>query len=193
MIIIIIIIIECVIVDGVPLTKLTRQEGLQSNDKWPRKHSTKIKGKGVKNDANQKVKGGLGVIGSRKRCNRGKGTDVGETYDQAVCLDGVDSAESTKVVDKYDISKCIEEIDNCFGESKSGRLRLALARDSNAKTRRLCEATFKCTSIEEIVGVLKSKASLRLYYAGRDNLSDSIKGDGLCSIRTAMVLEQGMY
>ena len=92
MIMIITMIIEYVIVDGVSLTKLTRQEGLQSNDKRPRKRSTKIKGDGVECGANPKLKGRPGVVGGRKRCNRNKGTDVGETYDQAVCLDGVDSA-----------------------------------------------------------------------------------------------------
>ena len=62
----------------------------------------------------------------------------------------------------------------------------------------LLERILRSASESELRDVLKvsegrDQVFFNFFYAGRDNLSDSVKGDGFCSIRNAMILEQGKY
>ena len=121
-----------------------------------------------------------------------KKVGTSEVFDGVICLDGVQSGDvlHTKIALNNDVSECEKEADNCYGESNCGRLRLALACLTKKKSRILFDALLNCTGTGDVVELLKSKAQLHFYYAGRDNLSDSISGDGLCSVRNAMVLQQ---
>ena len=52
----------------------------------------------------------------------------------------------------------------------------------------------KCSSEQELLEFFQvsegpNAVTFNFFYAGRDNLSDCVKGDGFCSIRNAMILE----
>ena len=61
--------------------------------------------------------------------------------------------------------------------------------------RDLCEALLQCSSEADFVDLLmlegENAIKFMFFYAGRDNLSECIIGDGFCSLRNALTLAMG--
>ena len=88
-------------------------------------------------------------------------------------------------------------LEKIFGESSCGRVRLSFPDYSlkQSRFRDMCESLLQCSSEAELVQLLMLEGDnaiyLMFYYAGRDNLSECIIGDGFCSLRNALALAMG--
>jgi len=88
-----------------------------------------------------------------------------------------------------------------FGESSCGRVRVSLSLGINDYSlkqsvfRDMCEALLRCSNEAEFVELLmlegENAIKFMFFYAGRDNLSECIIGDGFCYLRNALALALG--
>ena len=92
-------------------------------------------------------------------------------------------------------------LEKMFGESSCGRVRVSLSLGVNDYSlkqsvfRDMCEALLRCSNEADFVELLKLEGEnpikFMFFYAGRDNLSECIIGDGFCSLRNAIALALG--
>ena len=103
-------------------------------------------------------------------------------------LDGASpSREDPQVIPEYykgihlmNMNSILRDI---FGQSCCGRIRITLHDDAvrHSVLRNMCERLLQCSSEVELVKLLMRDCSdaikFKFYYAGKDNLSDCMKGD----------------
>jgi hypothetical protein len=129
----------------------------------------------------------------------------GNSYSNRILLDGVEDSKDTQPITSDVIQGGIPTsglksiIEHAFGEASSGRVRITLFLPTTRmkKYLNLLEGIVKCSSEQELLEFFQvsegpNAVTFNFFYAGRDNLSDCVKGDGFCSIRNAMILENGM-
>ena len=125
----------------------------------------------------------------------------GSSYNNATALDcsspNGNAPPSTHCMNgiEIDVGRFQECVDNSVGNSKNGRVRLVLKMFSNKKGKTIISQLVQCTSEKDMLQRLKddSPDAMRFlfFYAAKDNLYDGVIGDGLCSVRTGRIMEEG--